>query len=209
VGKSPTYPPDSQLRILATQLAKHVKVPADNKQEFCQRVYETVVSVRNRDRRGTGEKPGLALLDAADAARRLQKAFSRLKKPDRDHVEKIKQSQMQLADAEIKDLATAITNISMLLNTAVGRQAPIPRYLDRVSRGPEVKDQMLRELIFRLLAAARDTDGRLTFDQNPVAGSLAYALNKLRPYVPPGLIPDPLPRRRIQRLKTEFGRLSL
>lgn len=204
--KPPTYPPESQLRILAAQLATHAKVPTDNVPEFCERVCNTVLRVRNRDRRATGERPGPALLEAADAARKLQKAFFRLKNEDLEWVEKIKPSSTPFMAGEIKRLSSTILNLSILFNEAVGRQAPIPRYLVRDSvRRPKVKDQMLREFVFDLLNAAVETGGALDFNQNSVSGRLAYALDKLRKYVPPGLIEDPLPARRIQRLKTEHG----
>ena len=135
-------------------------------------------------------------MEAADAARALQKEFARLKKQDRDWVESIKQSQMQFADSEIQDLETTILNLSMLLNAAVGRPSTVAL---------SVKGQMLR--VFGLLAAATDAGGKLVFNKNSETGTLADVLDHLRDHLPDGLVPEPLPASTIQRLKSEFIRL--
>lgn len=197
---SPTFPPDAQLRILAVRLAKTAKVPGVDQDDFCNRICNIVLRIRVRHRR----KPGFKLVEAADAARTLQNAFFRLKKEDRDHVENIKQSQMQFMDGEIRNTEATIMNLSILLNHAVGRPSPLPGYMHLFRKGSKVKHQMLRELVFGLLAATRDTGVKLTFNQNSVSGTLADVLNALRKYLPGDLVPDPLPRRTIQRLKTEF-----
>ncbi len=69
---------------------------------------------------------------------------------------------------------------------------------------------MLRELVHGLLAAATETGGRLTFDKNSASGKLYRALDLLRDHLPPGLVPEDLPKAaaKIQRLKNEFVRLS-
>jgi hypothetical protein len=65
---------------------------------------------------------------------------------------------------------------------------------------------MLRELVFDLLSATRDTGGKLTFNVNSASGTLANSLYLLREHLPKGLVKDPLQSRTIQRLKTEFFR---
>jgi hypothetical protein len=204
-----TYPPDAQLMILAARLANIAQVPADYQQDFSEHLVKTVLSIRSRDRRSTGAKPGGLLPNAATAAQQLQDAFCRMNKRDRDWVEHIKQSQMQFAAGQVDDLETAIYNISSILHAALGKQAPLPP--DPFGGlGSGVKDQMLRELVFGLLHAACESGGKFSFDKNSESGTLAKALRRLRDggYLPPGLLEDPLPASRIQRLKDEFFRLS-
>ena len=188
------------------RLAKIANIPAEYRGEFCDRICKTVQNVCARDRRSTGQKPGRHLVYAADAARTLQKEFFRIKKEDRDWVETIRQSQMQFADAEIENIDSAIMNLSMVLNAAVGRRSPLPPYFEEKSL--KIKDQMLRELVFGLLAAAKDNGGKLTFNKNSETGPLADALDLLRNHLPKGLVPEPLPASVIQRLKTDFYRLD-
>jgi len=184
------------------RLAKIAKVPAECRREFCDHISKTVQNARQRDRRSTGQKPGRRLVYAADAARTLQKEFLRIKEDDRDWTETIRQSQMQFVDGEIKNIGGAITNLSMILNAAVGRRSPLPSWLERKSL--KIRDQMLRELVFGLLAAAERTGGELTFNKNSETGTLAEALDLLRKHLPNGLVPDPFPASVIQRLKTDF-----
>jgi hypothetical protein len=203
--KPQTLPPPAVLRALALRLAKLAQVSQNYQNDFCERISRTLLTIFQWDRRSTGAKPGYKLVEAADAARILQKTFFRLKEQDRDWVEGIKQSQMQFTAGKIDDLETTILNLSMLLNQAVGRPSPVPRRLETVSRS--VKDQILRELVFGLLGAATDEGGIFTYDKNSETGTLANALDLLRGHLPDGLVPEPLRASTIQRLKTEFYRL--
>ena len=76
-----------------------------------------------------------------------------------------------------------------------------------VGQLPKIRDQRLRELVSGLLSAARDANGKLTFDKNKESATLAVALRLLRDHLPEGLVPDPLPSSTIQRVKTAFFRL--
>jgi hypothetical protein len=229
MGTPPTYPPANQLRVLATRLAGKV-VPLrhlpenpharnDEQHIFAERLIETVLQVRERDRRSTGKiVAGLAWRQAADAARRLQDAYSRMNEQNRNWIEHIKRTQMQFLAGEIQDVEATILNLSALLHAAAGKTTPIlaPRgkkhalYKKLGMLKPRVKDQILRELVFGLLHAARDTGGKLDFNKNSESGALAETLRHLRDgkYLPPGLVPDPLPAPTIQRLKSEFSRLT-
>jgi hypothetical protein len=71
---------------------------------------------------------------------------------------------------------------------------------------PNIRDRPLEELVNVLLGAATSADGKLTFNMNEESGTLADALRLLRDHLPKGLVPDPLPARTIQRLKTAFFR---
>jgi hypothetical protein len=200
------HPPRKLPGVLAERLAKLARVPAEYRDEFCGRISEIVQNAWKRDRRSTGQKPGPRLVYAADAARTLQKEFFRIKKDDRDWVETIKQFQMQFLAGEIDNVEATITNLSMLLNAAVGRPSPLPPHLAKGSL--KIKDQMLRELVFGLLAAADNTGRKLTFNKNSETGTLAKALDLLRNYLPTGLVPEPLPAAVIQRLKADFFRMQ-
>jgi hypothetical protein len=156
------------------------------------------------------------LIQAAKAAQTLQQKFFQMSEQDRDWVENIKSSEMQLQfmNGEIHHLDMTLVNVAMVFSSAIGRPYPLPRHLERrqerMLRGrasPKVKDQSLRELVFGLLGAAEETRGHFSFDKNPVGGTLARALDDLRNHLPNGLVPNPLPGATIQRLKTEFFRL--
>jgi hypothetical protein len=146
------------------------------------------------------------LIEAAQAARVLDKKFAGMNEHDRKWVDELKRTQgVVFAAGEINDLEATITNIAILLHDALGKSYPIPKHLEAVR--DSVKDQRLRELIFGLLSAASETGGRFTFNKNSVSGSLAIALTQLRPHLPAGLVPDPLRATTIQRLKADFERL--
>ena len=207
--KPPPRLPPKLPGVVAKRLAKLAKVPTDEQDEFCKRISETVLSLWKRDRRAESSKPDQALIRTAKAARTLQQNFFYMNEQDRDWVENIVRSQKQFMAGEIQDLKSTILNVAMVFSAATGRPSPLPRHLwlpERVP--PKIKDQIFRELVFGLLGAAKDTGGHFSFDKNPVSGTLAKALNDLRRHLPIGLVPDPLPRTIIQKLKTDFGQLS-
>lgn len=206
---APTYPSENQLRVLASRIAKDAKVPADYHPDFVEHIVRTVVRLRERDRRATSAQPGGHLLEAANAARILHEKISTMNKNDREWVEHIKHSEMQFEAEDIKNLDIAILNIAAVLHSAIGKPFLVG------SQPPEwhlelhkVEDQMLRELVFGLLRAAAETGGRFTFNKNSATGTLADAIDRLRPYLPKGLVPAPIPATTIQRLKIDFSRLS-
>jgi hypothetical protein len=219
----PAYPPAAQLRVLADQLAAKV-VPRRHlsgnpharigeQHIFAERLIEVVLRVRERDRRSTSTTPGALLPEAADAARRLDDAYARMNRGDCDWVEHIKKTQPQFLAGKIEDIPATIANLSALLHTALGRSYPVPKsrlYRQFGMRRPRVRDQMLRELVFGLLAAARDSGGKLSFNVNSGSGTLANVLDRLRRHLPTGLVPQPVASRSrtIQRIKNEFNRLS-
>jgi hypothetical protein len=198
------YPAEATLEILTERLAKRAK--AGNQQECRDRIIELVLGLRKRTRPSSGRKPGRGLIEAAKKARELDKKFAGIDEDDRKLVDEVKRTQgVVFAAGEINDLATTITNIAMLLHDALGKSYPVPRHLDVGHL--TVKNQRLRDLVFGLLSAASDTGGQFTFNKNSVSGSLATALTRLRPHLPAGLVPNPLPATTIQRLKAEFERL--
>src|SRR5665213_3239126 len=198
---SQNYPSASALQSLARRLAKDAKIPTSGQKDFCRRIICAVRQIRERDRRSTGAKPGGLLIEAAEAARNLEKAFSSMNKRDRDWVERIRETETtkitQFSKGEIDDLEATIYNISSLLHDALGRPSRIPEHLK--TKSYNVKDQMLRALIFELLFAASNNGGNFTFDKNSASGTLAFALDRLRNHVPQGLVTHPLNAVTIQR----------
>jgi hypothetical protein len=207
------YPEPYRLNLAAQGIAKLAKVPVHYQHEFSERIIEIVMALRKRHRSPEWGKPGGLLTEAADAARRLQDTFYRMNKRDRAWVEHVKQSAQPLFAHPINDLGTTIYQIVKLLDAALGRTSPLPRHIAKMSakllggKLPKIRDQMLRELVFGLLSTATSTGGKLSFDMNKESGTLAVALGILRDHLPEGLVPEPLPSRTIQRLKTEFFRL--
>jgi hypothetical protein len=134
-----------------------------------------------------------------------------MNKSDRDWVEKVKLSCLQFLNGEIKVLEPTICNLVLLLDGALGRPSPAPPHISEMALKlggelPEVRDHRLRELVLRLLSAARNAEGKLTFNKNRESGTLANALGLLRDHLPEGFVPDPLPYSTIQHVKTEFFR---
>jgi hypothetical protein len=207
------HPPRKLPRVLAERLAKLAKVPTNERDEFCRSVSDSVLRLWGRYRPATSSKQGQALIHAAKAARTLQQKFFHMSKQDREWVENIKRSEMQFTAGEIHHLETTIVNVARVFTASIGRPSPVPRHvekmLERMLGGPppKVKDQMLRELVFGLLAAATDTGGKLSFNKNSETGTLAKALDLLRDHLPRGLVPEPLSGSNIQRLITDFLRL--
>jgi hypothetical protein len=204
-----TYPPTTQLKIVATRVAALAK--ADNRRKFRDQISNDILSLQKRDRRSTTTQPGGLLVEAADKARQLDKDFSEMNQTDREWVEYIKQVDgVVFAAGEIQDLGTTITNISMLLDAALGR--PPASRPGAVLRGPAhvARDQGLREIVFALFAAAKETGGHFTVNKNSAGGgTLALALLRLRNHLPKDLVRQPLPLSTLQRLKTEFDKLHV
>jgi hypothetical protein len=205
------YPEPYRLNLVVQKIAKLAKVSKHYRHEFSERIVKIVMDLRKPHRSPDWGKPGGLLTEAADAARRLQDTFYRMNQRDRDWVEHVKQSQLQFVVWKIDDLGSAIWQIVLLLDAALGRLAPVPPHIAKmnaklVGELPEIRDRKLRELVFGLLAAASDANGKLTFNMNKESGTLADALRLLRDHLPEGLVADPLLSRTIQRVKTAFFR---
>ena len=115
------YPEPYRLNLVAQRIAKLAKVPKHYHHEFSERIVETVMHFRKWDRHSGG-----LLIEAADAARRLQDTFFRMNQSDRDWVEQVKPSQLQFLAGEINDLGSTINNIVLLLDGALGRPSRAP-----------------------------------------------------------------------------------
>jgi hypothetical protein len=206
------YPAPYQLNLVVQKIAKLAKVPKHYRDEFCERIVKIVMSLRKPHRSPEWGKPGGLLTEAADAARRLQDTFYRMNKRDRAWVEKVKPSQLQFLDGEIKVLGATINSIVLLLDGALGRPSPVPPHIAKMNAAllggkfPKIRNRRLQKLLIGLLSATADTHVILTFDKNKESATLADTLRLLRDHLPEGLVPDPLPSSTIQRVKTEFFR---
>jgi hypothetical protein len=192
------------------RLATLAGVPTNEQEEFHEQFSSSYAKIWQRDRRAVLSKPGPALLKAARASTTLQKEFYRLSQEDRDWLENIRSTSLFREFRGIP-VQKAIMELELVFNHAIGkpsRRRELPRKWQLLQAG--VKDQMLRELVFSLLRAARDNYGEFTLDKNsPPKGSLLQALDILRPHLPKGLVPNALPAATIQTLKTEFSRVAL
>jgi hypothetical protein len=230
----PAYPALALLCIVAEQLAKIAKagnkeIHPENKrhqqQVFSERVIETVLRVRMRDRPSAGVECGAMLPQAADLARQLQATYCAMGQRAREWLEHIKSTEM-LFLAGGDNIDAMIRNLVMVFHAALGEASPVPAPPEKDGKGGKnpkyvlyeqwgmldqerSQNQPLRDLVFGLLAAAAEAGGRLTFRKEDASGTLAHALDRLRNYLPPGLVPaDLLPlASTIQRLKAEFNRL--
>ena len=189
---------------MVLRLASLAGVPTSERELFFEQFSNSFALIWQRDRRAVSSKPpGSALVRAARAATTLQKEFHRLSQQDREWVENIRSSSLF---REIP-LERAIRQLELVFNHAIGRPSQrleLPRVWRRVQF--TVKNQILRELVFSLLSAARWNYGEFTLDKNSQSGTLLKALEILRPHLPKGLVPNALPVGTIQKLKTEFSR---
>jgi hypothetical protein len=71
---------------VALRVADIARVPAEQREQFCDLVYGTVRIVWDWHR-GESTEPGQALKDAADAVRSLHKQLSKLNQADRRWIE--------------------------------------------------------------------------------------------------------------------------
>jgi hypothetical protein len=205
-------PPKPTPRVLPSnvvwRLASLADVPVDKRKLFYEYLSESFGQTWQRDRRAVSSKPGPALVRAAKAATTLQKEFYRLSQQDREWVENFWSSSIF---SNKTSLGLTITELAIEFNHAIGRPSQnlaVPRRFRQRQVRFTVKNQMLREVVFSLLGAARDHYGEFTLDKNYQSGTLLKALNILRPHLPKGLVPNALPVGTIQKLKTEFSRLE-
>jgi hypothetical protein len=206
MSKAPTPTPHVLPSNVVRRLATLAGVPAAEQELFHEQFSLSFALTWQRGR-AVSSKPGSALVKAARAATTLQKEFYRLSQQDRERVGYLRSS----SGFSKTSLGLAITELAIVFNHAIGRRSQnlaVPRVFRQRQDRFRVKDQMLRELVFSLLGAARDHYGEFTLDKNYQSGTLLQALNILRPHLPKGLVPNALPFGTIQKLKTEFSRLE-
>jgi hypothetical protein len=208
----PTQPPLELLRDVALQVAGVAGIPAEECEEFCQRVCGSMQMVWERDRRVMPSKPGRALLKAADAARTLNEAFGSLNKVDREWVERLLALE-PWSEGRLCRLPLTVWLLASLFSTATGASLPAAPGTAalRDKRGRikgAVKDMMFEVFIHHILVHATDAGGELTFDKNAETGTLIDALNIFRLHLPRGLVPNALPLGTIQKIKTKHSKFQ-
>ena len=202
MSKVPTPTPHVLSSNVVRQLATLAGVPATEQELFHEQFSRSFAQTWRRAR---APKPGSALVKAARAATTLQNEFYRLSQQDREWLENIRSSSIFYRIS----LGPAITELAVVFNHAIGRPSErlaLPRAFRQRQARLTIKNQMLRELVFDLLSAARGNYGEFTLDKNRQSGTLIKALDILRPHLPEGLVPNALPVGTIQKLKTEFSR---
>jgi hypothetical protein len=208
----PTQTPPELPRDVAMQVAKLARVPAHERETFCDAICETVQEVCETDRRAVSSKPDRALFKAAEAARTLNEAICSLNKDDREWVERLMARPVY---RELpREFLQMVSQIDDLFSTAIGESSPlIPgaaalRY-KRGRRKGAVGNMMFGLLIRRLWLWATEHRGKFTFDKNHEKGTLIDALNILRPHLPKRVVPNALPYGTIQRIITKYKKKPL
>jgi hypothetical protein len=76
----------------------------------------------------------------------------------------------------------------------------------RGRRAGTVKDRMFQIFVRDLLLATEACGGRLGFEKNIGKGRLVEAINILKPCLPKGFVPTPLPLSTLQRIKSQLAK---
>jgi hypothetical protein len=192
---------------VALQVAHVADVPSAERDQFCELVQGTVQIVWELDRRAVSSKPGQALIDAAQAARTLHKAFGELNREDRDWVERLSAPNSYYMGG-LRELPLTVWRLAHLFSTAIGKSLPDPVPANspkkRDWRQRTVKDVTFENFLTHLFVDVAETGGQLTFTKDSGTGTLIDALDILRPHLPGGVVPEQLPLGRIQKIKTNY-----
>ena len=190
---------------VALKIARCFKIPEHEENLF----YEYLVSrISKILERAPITKPSVALRKAATATRALQKEFDNMQEEDRDCIERIVGHSTLWGEGSF-EVKSAIKNLNIVFNHAVGKSAPVSRGSIKLNRmlGVQplaVKDQPFKEIVFALMAAATEHRGKFTLDSTCKTGSLIDALDFIRPYLPDGAVPNEPPAGTIQKIKKQF-----
>ena len=195
---------------VALQVAELADVPSGEIDQFCELVQGTVENVWQIDKRARSSKQGQALIDAAQAARTLYKAFGKLNQQDRDWVESLL-ARNPWYGGRLRELPLIVWRIAHLFSTATGKslqgggaqEAVSPKRPDWRQR--TVKDVTFENFLSHLLVDVDESGGQLTFTKHGGTGTLIEALDILRPHLPDGVVPKGLPLGTIQKIKTNYG----
>jgi hypothetical protein len=204
--KPPRNKPPVLPNEVALEVANIARVPAKERESFCDLVQLPVRLVWERDRRALGTKAGSGLVRAAQAARTLDEAFGDLSPNDREWIERL-WARTPEYKKWILELPRTINRLAHLFSIAAGMAPPLgPAETSRPSpigrRPGTIKDMAFREFVRLLLVAAAESGGRLALDKNRGTGSLIEAIEMLAPYLPNGVVPKPLSPSTLQRIKT-------
>jgi hypothetical protein len=99
--------------------------------------------------------------------------------------------------------------VSLLTGSALNSPAPPNRKRGRAPGGRRlgsIKDPLLQEFVFQLWLSTGVAGGKFSFAKDPPRGTLVDALEKLKPYVPTGFMPNVWPGPTLQKIRDHLLR---
>jgi hypothetical protein len=182
-------------------------VPNKNRRDFCDVIQLPLLLIWELDRRASGTRAQEALIRAAEAARALHEAFANLSPDDRAWIEET-WAKVPLYGKWLPVLPKSVDALADLFSVAVNKAPPQGKSAPqkRGRRSGDVKDLSFRQFVHFLLVVTEECcGGTLTLDKNYEKGTLIEAIRILSPYLPVGVVPNPLPLQKIQRDKDNPG----
>jgi hypothetical protein len=221
--KSPTHAPPVLPKDVTLRVADVARVPAEERDQFCDLVYGTVRIVWEWSRDAMSTEPGQALVDAAAAARFLHKQLGKLNKADRMWVERLvaqtipdkttrewlerdlgHRIDLPWHDGGLGGLQLTVYRLAHLFSIAVGKSPPKGPDRNPAARSRTVKDVISQNFVRNLLIDADQTGGTLTFEKNAGRGTLIDAIKLLTEHLPEGIAPEKLSMSTLQRIKNTY-----
>jgi hypothetical protein len=117
-------------------------------------------------------------------------------------------SEAQLYFDNFKKITNEFVELLSEAGSFLGAEPP-PKPRGRPRRGAFSTHSSLAKFTLRLLLDVRVAGGRLSLDKNLREGTMVDALKLLRPYLPRGFIPRPLPMATLNRVRTLDRKLAL
>jgi hypothetical protein len=111
-----------------------------------------------------------------------------------------------------------VWELTVTVNESAGFDAPKPpssadgpigrfkRWTGRGRKSGTVGNDCFHTFAGSLLWAPMSRDGRYTFKKTPLSGTWVEAIERLRPYMPPGAVPIMLPASTLERIRDEIHR---
>jgi hypothetical protein len=210
-----TQPPLEQLEDAARRVVDVACVPVEEYNLCCARVCASLELIWGRDRRVVSQRPGRALLKAADAAMNLNDALGSLNQVDRECVERLLTLEpwaLEPWDEWLCDVPKTVWLLAFLFSGAAGGSLPQPLGAAALRekqgrRKGSIKDLMFETFIHHILVHVVEAGGKLTFSKNDGGrGTLIDALNIFRPVLPRGFVPNALPLGTIEKVRTKHSK---
>jgi hypothetical protein len=209
-------------REVALEIAELAGVPEARREHFCDLVSQTVYIVWRYDRRAvSSKKPGRAFVQAVEAARVFHEQLQKVSEADRewvaslskeffadkDHLNELEQLRdkrihVPFFGGDFGGLQRTVYRIAHMLAIAVNKSPPKAPGVSGRSR--TVKDPTFQRFVRDLLINAELAHGRLSLEASAQSGTLIAAIEKLREYLPPGVVPASLPIGTIQKIKNNW-----
>jgi hypothetical protein len=203
-----TLPPPRLPWNEAFRIAKLARVTPSDRELFRDCACGIAEGIWPSDQQAVPAKPSPALIKAAKVLQALREAELRLGSQDRAWVKRILEREPSGFMLQFEDMAQTIWKLDFIFSTATGTPMRSHGHGQLSNRGRKrgsVSNSAFQKLVQDLLLAAHVSGGELTLDKNFKKGSLIEALEILRSYLPPRLIPHALPFGTIQKIKTRFN----